>query len=116
MSKWKVDGKDDRPSKKMSITPGEGLPKKPSPPKHRAGKGLITTSGLVIQETDYCLLTHKDYTVEIMESIIKDKDVDPCAKQGTEELGSSGLFDLAQVHPFSISFYLSFFFFFSLKI
>ena len=33
-------------------------------------------------------------------SIIKDKDVDPCAEQGTEELGSSGLFDFARVRPF----------------
>ena len=33
-------------------------------------------------------------------SIIKDKDVDPCTEQGTEELGSSGLFDFARVRPF----------------
>ena len=40
-TKRKGDGKDDRPSKKVSVTPGEKLLKKPSPPnpKHRASKG-----------------------------------------------------------------------------
>ena len=66
----------------------------------------MTTSGPVIQEPDRRLLTHKDYTIKMMGSIIKDKDINPCAKQGTEELGSSGLFDLARVCPFLISLYL----------
>lgn len=104
--KRKANGKDDFPSKKVSTTPGEGLPKKLSPPKHGVGKGLMTTSSPVIQEPDHRLLTHKDYVIEMMESIIKDKDVEPCTEQGTEELGSSGLFDLAQVCPFLISLYL----------
>ena len=103
--KRKADG-DDRPFKKVSSTPEEELPKKPSLPKHRAGKGLMTTSGPVIKETDRRLFTHKDYVVEMMESIIKDQDADPCAKQGTEELGSSGLFDLAWVCLFLFSLYL----------
>ena len=38
-----------------------------------------------------------------MEFIIKDKDLDPCADQETEELGVSGLFNLAWV-----CFFLSF--------
>ena len=44
------DGKDDHPSKKVSVTPREKLPKKPSPPKprHGVGKGLMMTSGPVI--------------------------------------------------------------------
>ena len=48
-SKRKADGKDNRPSKKVSVTPREELPKKPSPskPKHGAGKGLMTTSSPV---------------------------------------------------------------------
>ena len=105
--KRKANGKDDRPPKKASVTPGDKLPKKSSPPKssHRAGKGLMMTSGPVGQGPDYRLLTHKDYAVEVMESIIKDKDVDPYAEQATEELGASGLFDLARVHfflPFSL--------------
>ena len=105
--KRKADRKDDHPPKKASITPGDKLPKNPSPPKpsHGAGKGLMTTSGPVTQGPDRHLLTHKDYVVEVIESIIKDKDVDPYAEQATEELGASGLFDLAWVRvflPFSI--------------
>ena len=60
----------------------------------------MTTSDLVIQGLDHHLLTHKDYAVEVMEFIIKDKDVDPCADQETEELGVSGLFNLARVRFF----------------
>ena len=73
--KRKADGKDDCPSRKPSVTPGE---KKSSPPKpnHGAGKGLMTSTSLVTQGT-HRLLTHKGYTIEIVESIIKETDVDP---------------------------------------
>jgi len=108
--KRKADGKDDRPSKKVSLTPRKELPKKPSPPKHGADKGLMTSSSPVTKGIDRRLLTHKDYAVEMMESIIKDQDVDPCTEQGTEELGSSGLFDLAWVCPFLSSLYLFIFY------
>ena len=76
------DGKDDHPYKKVSVTPREKLPKKPSPPKprHGVGKGLMMTSGPVIQDPDCSLLTHKDYALEMVESIIRDKDVNLCAK------------------------------------
>ena len=75
----------------MSVTPGDKLPKKPLPPKpsHGAGKGVMTTSDPVIQGLDLRLLTPKDYAVKVVKSIIKDKDMDPCAKQATEELGES---------------------------
>ena len=43
--------------------------------------------------------------MEVIESIIKDKDVDPCAKQATEELGASGLSDPARACVF-LSFFL----------
>ena len=68
----------------------------------------MTTSGPISQGPNHRLLTHKDYVVEMIESIIKDKDVDPCAKQMTEELEASGLFYLARyVSSFSLShFYL----------
>ena len=59
----------------------------------------------ITQGSDYRLLTHKDYAIKMVESIIKDKDVDPCAKEMTEELGASGLFDGC----FFLSFFLSFF-------
>ena len=76
--KRKADGKDDHPSKKVSVTFEEKLPKISSPPKpkHGVGKGLMTTSGPVTQEPDHLLLTHKDYAIEMMESVINDKDVD----------------------------------------
>ena len=108
--KRKADGKDSRPSKKVTITPGDKLPKKPSPPKlsHGAGKRLMTTSSPISQGPDHHLLTQKDYGVEMIESIIKDKDVDPCAEQMMEELGVSGLFTFPEyVSSFSLShFYL----------
>ena len=96
--KTKADEKDDRPSKKLSVTPREKQPKRPSPPKssHGTGKGLMTSTGPVPQGTR-CLLTHKGYAVEMVESIIKETDVDPCAKQEMEDLGASGLFDLFRV-------------------
>ena len=98
--KKKVDEKDDCPPKKASVTARDKSLKKLTSPKlsHGAGKGLMTTSGPVAQGPNRRLLTHKDYAVEMMESIIRDKDVDPCAEQGTEELGASGFFDLARVH------------------
>ena len=111
VAKRKGDGKDDRPSKKAFVALGEKLPMKPSPPqpKYGAGKGLMTTSGPVFQDSDLRLLTHKDYALEMVESIIRDKDVDPCVEQGTDELGASGLFDLARVCFFLCFFvYLSF--------
>ena len=78
--KRKADRNDDRLSKKVFSTPGEELLKKPLPSKHRAGKGLMMTSDPVTKGTDHCLLTHKDYAVEMIESIIKDQDVDPYAE------------------------------------
>ena len=41
----------------------------------------------------------------MIESIIKEKDVDPCAKQATEDLGVSGFFDLSKVSFFPNQFY-----------
>ena len=60
--KRKVDGKDDHLFKIVSVTLGEKLPKKLSPPKpsHGASKGLMTTPGPVTQGT-HRLLTHKGY-------------------------------------------------------
>ena len=57
----------------------------------------MTISGPVTQRPDHRLLTHKDYAIEMMGSIIRDKDVDPCVELGTDELGASGLFDLSLV-------------------
>ena len=68
----------------------------------------MTSSGPVAQGLDRHLLTHKDYAIEMVGSIIRDKDVDPCAQQGTDELGASGLFDLARVRfPLHLTFLLT---------
>ena len=43
------------------------------------------------------LLTHKDYTVGEVESLIKPTDIEPCDLLRTENLGASALFDLTKV-------------------
>ena len=85
-SKRKNEGKDDNPLKKGPIIPVENKQKKSSPPKpsHRVGKGLMTTTGPVTQGTVRRLLTNKEHTFEMVESIIKDVDLDPCAEQTTK--------------------------------
>nr|POF10384.1 hypothetical protein CFP56_61452 [Quercus suber] len=42
------------------------------------------------------LITHKDYAVEMVNSIINETDLDPCVAQSSEDLGASGLFDLSR--------------------
>ena len=100
VSKRKSDGKDDCPLKKGPGLPvGDKQSKKSSAskPSHTAGKGLMTVTGLITQGTVSCLLTHKEHAIEMVESIIKETDLDPCAEQTTEDLGASGLFDLSRV-------------------
>ena len=106
-SKRKSEGKDDCPFKKGPVLFAGDKPKKLSPPKpsHRAGKGLMTLIGPITQGTVRHLLTHKEYAVEVIKSIIKDTDLDPCAEQTIEELGVSGLFDLSRVCLFIFIFY-----------
>ena len=43
------------------------------------------------------LVSHKEYAVEMVNSIIKDTDLDECGEHTTKDLGASGLFDLARV-------------------
>lgn len=108
--KRRADGKDYRPSKEVTVTPGEKHPKKLSPlkPSHGVGKGLITSLSPVT-EGAHRLLMHKGYTVEMVESIIKQTDVEPCAEQETEDLGASDFFDLSKVFPsFKLSFIVLF--------
>ena len=106
MPKWKAEGKDDRSLKKGTVTPGDKQFKKLLPPKpsHGAGKGLMTATGPVTLGTSH-LLTHKGYAVEMVKSIIKKMDLDPCAEQETKDLGASGLFDLSRVCSFTRLFY-----------
>ena len=105
--KRKPDGKDDHPPKKPVVTVGDKSLKKLTPPKtgHGVGKGLMTSLGPIAQGPDHFLLAHKDYAIEMVGSLIRDKDIDPCAKEGIDELGVSGLFDLTRVRfPLSLSF------------
>lgn len=43
---------------------------------------------------------HKDYVVEMVDSIIKEMNLDPCADQTIMGLGASDLFDLSRVCSF----------------
>ena len=66
---------------------------------------MMATS-LITQGTFRHLLTYKEHAVEMVEPIIKDTDLDPYAKQTTEKLGASGLFDLSRVRLFFFNFLL----------
>ena len=96
MTKRKPDGSDSRPAKKAAVTL-EPLKEK-SPPKlsHGAGKVVMTSTGPV-NEGPCRLLTHKDYAVGEVESLIKPTDIEPCDQVGTEDLGASALFDHTRV-------------------
>ena len=104
--KWKAKGKDDCSLKKGTVTPGDKQSKKSLPPNpsHGASKGLMTATSLITQGTHH-LLMYKEYAIEMVESIIKEMDLDPCAEQETEDLGASGIFDLSRVCFFPKLFY-----------
>ena len=97
-AKRKLNGGDDRPSKKAAVTPRDGAIKEKSPlkPSHGAGKGVMTSFGPV-SEGPCRLLTHKDYAVREVESLIKPKDMEPRDQVGTKDLGTSALFYLTKV-------------------
>ena len=98
VTKRKPNGSDSRPSKKAAVTPRDEPLKEKSPPKpsHGAGKGVMTSTSPV-SEGPCRLLTHKEYVVGEVESLIKPTDIDPCDQVGTEDLGASALFDLIRV-------------------
>ncbi|XP_065634362.1 uncharacterized protein LOC136069584 [Quercus suber] len=89
--KRKTDGVVIRPPKRPAVTPV----KSPPTSGHGAGKGVMTSSGPVLQGPQ-SLLMHKDFAVEAIQALIKPTDMDPCDQLGTEELGSSALFDLSR--------------------
>ena len=57
------------------------------------------------------LVSHREYAVEMVNSIIKDTNLDKCGEHATKDLGVSSFFDLARIsiHPV----YFPFFFYFS---
>ena len=81
-----------------TVTPRDGAIKEKSPlkPSHGAGTGVMTSSGPV-NEGPCCLLTHKDYAIGEVKSLIKPTDIEPCDQLGTKDLGASALFDLTWV-------------------
>ena len=98
VSKRKPKGNDDRPSKRIAVTPSDASSKRKSPfkPSHGAGKGAMTSSDPVIEGL-CCLLTHKDYAVGEVGSFVKPTDIGPCDLLGTEDLAASALFNLTRV-------------------
>ena len=57
----------------------------------------MMVKGPIAQGVVHHLLMHMEHVVEMVESIIKETDLDPCAKQTTEDLGASCLFYLSRV-------------------
>uniref|UniRef100_A0A7N2LUF8 Uncharacterized protein n=1 Tax=Quercus lobata TaxID=97700 RepID=A0A7N2LUF8_QUELO len=55
----------------------------------------MTATSPVTQGTR-CLFTHKGYAIKLVESIIKEMNLDPCTEQETVDLGVSSLFDLSR--------------------
>ena len=72
----------------------------------------MTWKGPVALGTIRKILTHKDYAVEMVNSIIKETNLDPCADQTTEDLGASGLFDLSRVRSSEVMVLPTFYSFF----
>ena len=98
VSKRKTDGDDACLSKKAAVTPGDASPKGRSSlkPSHNVGKGVMTSSGPVL-EGPCCLLTHKGYVVGEMSSFVKPTDLEPCDLVTMEDLGASALLDITRV-------------------
>ena len=98
VSKRKTNGDDDRPSKKTVVTLGNAPSKGKSSlkPSHSAGKGVMTSSGPVL-EGPCCLLTHKGYAVGEVGAFVKPTDLEPCDLVETEDLGTLALFDITRV-------------------
>ena len=97
-SKRKADEDGSRPSKKIVSIPSDASPKGKSAlkPSHGAGKGAMTSSGLV-PEGPSCLLTHKAYAIGEVGSFVKPTDLEPYNLVGMEDLEASALFDNTRV-------------------
>ena len=57
----------------------------------------MTRKGLIILDPIQRLVTHKDYAIEMVNSIIKEMDLDPSSEHSLEDLGASSLYDLSRV-------------------
>ena len=97
-SKRKSNRDDAHLSKKTVVIPGDASPKGKSSlkPSHGAGKGVMTSSGPLLDGPGY-LLTHKAYAAGEVGSFVKPTDLKPCDLVGTEDLGASAFFDITKV-------------------
>ena len=96
--KGKNDVKDDHLPKKGTNPSVGGQQQKSLPPvHHEVGKGLMIGKGPIINGPIQRLVTHKDYAIEMVNSIIKETNLDPSGEQATKDLESSGLYDLSRV-------------------
>lgn len=64
---------------------------------HGVGKGLMVGKGPVNASLIQWLVMHKDYVVEVVNSIIKEMDLDPCGEHASKDLRALGLYDLSRV-------------------
>ena len=82
--KKKNNAKEDHSSKKRMGQPiWEQQPKASLPPppfRHEAEKGLMTGKGLVAPSPIQRLVTHKDYAMEMVTSIIMEIELDLCGE------------------------------------
>lgn len=58
---------------------------------------MMTGKGPVAPNPVHQLITHWDYVVKMVDLIIKETNLNPCAEQSSEDLGAFGLFDLSLV-------------------
>lgn len=59
----------------------------------------MTGKGLVASDPIRRMETHKDYAIEMINSIIKETDLDSCGEHTLEDLWDFGLYDLSRVCP-----------------
>ena len=70
----------------------------------------MSTHGPIVSSPVQRLVNHKAYVVEMVNSIIKDTDLDECSEDATEDLGVSSRFNLAKVNYVRFTFLFSFLF------
>lgn len=73
-----------------------------------ASKGFMTGKGPVVSDPVRGLITHKDYAFEMVNSIIKETNLDHYGELLLKDLGAFSLFDLSGV-CFHHSWYLVYF-------
>jgi len=82
----------------------------PPPPRHGVGKGLMTRKGPIAPSPVQRLVTHKDYAIEMVTSIIKEMDLDPSGEHSSEDFRASGLYNLSWVCPRHLKLYFTIFY------